>query len=196
MTDAFAPPPALGAILRQKRKDLSLTLDQVATRARLSKSMLSQIERGLVNPTFSVVWNLTQALGLDMNELAGGASAPQTMVDFQAAYSTPTKTSADGRVLLRMLSPPRGTVLPVEWYDLQADAGGVLASNAHARGTYEHLSCLSGLLEVEVQETRVVLREGDTVRYDADQPHVIRNAGDGPARAVLMIALPSQYGAL
>ena len=36
--------------------------------------MLSQVERGLANPTFATLWALTQALGVDISVLIGEAA--------------------------------------------------------------------------------------------------------------------------
>lgn len=186
-------PPELGKAVRGKRRELGLTLDQVSARSGISKSMLSQVERGLVNPTFSVVWSLTQSLGLDLSALvADGATDRKRVVTHIPAYSAPEKRSADGRCTLRLLSPQR-TVLPLEWYDLQLERDGELISPPHAMGTYEHLSCLEGGLRLELEAQQVDVRVGDTVRYYADQAHTIRNTADVPARALLMIALPQQY---
>ena len=186
-------PPELGAILHQTRKGLGLTLEQLATRAGVSKSMLSQIERGLVNPTFAVVWSLTQALGLDMADLdAGGRAEPERIADHMPAYATPVKTSADGRVTLRLLSPKR-TVLPAEWYDVLFEPGAVLESEAHAKGTFEHLHCIAGDLEISIDGNGLPVEPGGTLRYFADRPHTIRNLRDEPARAFLVIGLPAQF---
>lgn len=191
MRDTLMPPPELGAVVRTARKSLALTLEQVAERSGISKSMLSQIERGAVNPTFAVVWNLMQALNLELGDLMEGAAAP-AVIDHTHAYSTPTRQSRDGLVTLRLLSPHR-TVLPVEWYEMHLAPGGVLDSDAHAPGTYEHLTCLDGAVSVAVGETRVAGATGDTLRYPADRPHRIENDADGPSRALLLVALPKQY---
>ena len=186
-------PPELGAILRDTRKGLGLTLEQLATRAGLSKSMLSQIERGLVNPTFATVWSLTQALGLDMADLdASGRLEAERIADHMPAYATPVKTSADGRVTLRLLSPKR-TVLPAEWYDVLFEPGAELESQPHAKGTYEHLHCIEGALEVEIEQAALPVEAGGTLRYFADRAHRIRNLTDGAARAFLVIGLPAQF---
>lgn len=192
MMDGLTPPPRLGEILRGARKEHALTLEQVAARSGVSKSMLSQIERGAVNPTFAVVWNLMQALGLEMADLAEGAPRDEAVIEHAHAYSMPSRKSADDLVSLRMLSPYR-TVLPVEWYDMRMEPGGVLASEAHAPGTFEHLTCLEGAVAVEVADRSVEAREGDTLRYRADRPHRIMNVGEGPTRALLLVALPRQY---
>lgn len=192
LLDAHAPPD-IGHIVQNERKRLGLTLVQLSERSGISKSMLSAIERGKVNPTFSVVWALTQALGLEMQNFTA-VTPPQAVVDHMHHYSTPAKRSADGLCELKLLSPIR-SVLPMEWHELNFQPGGVLRSNAHAPGTYEHLTCLEGALRVEVGDINVSAGKGDTLRYYADQPHAIFNDSDLPLRALLVVALPSQYAA-
>ncbi|MBO6835953.1 MAG: helix-turn-helix transcriptional regulator [Alphaproteobacteria bacterium] len=194
MRDGLPPPPRLGDFIRKARKAHRLTLEQVAERSGVSKSMLSQIERGSVNPTFAVVWNLMQALGLDMADLMVGAPPEAPVIEHVHAYSMPTSKSRDGLVTLHMLSPFR-TVLPVEWYEMRMEKGGALISDAHAPGTYEHLTCLDGSVAVEVGDMRVEGRAGDTLRYHADRPHSILNTAPGPSRAMLLVALPQQFDA-
>jgi len=185
------PLPHLGEIVKTARKDKNLTLEKLALLCGISKSMLSQIERGTVSPTFTVVWNLTQSLGIDLSVL-GESATTDNIITHVPAYSTPVKGSEDERCTLRMLNPLR-TILPMEWYELIAESGGVLESVAHAHGTFEHLSCISGTLQVKAGELSAVAHAGDTVRYRADQPHSIHNIGDGPATAFLVVGLPSQY---
>ena len=54
--------PRIGPAIQKERKLRKLTLEQLSVQSGVSKSMLSQIERGEANPTFAVVWSLTQAL--------------------------------------------------------------------------------------------------------------------------------------
>lgn len=74
-------------------------------------------------------------------------------------------------------------------------AGGVLASDPHAAGTYEHLTCTRGSLQVQSGELTATAETGDTVRYRADLPHSIRNIGKREADGFLVVALPAQYQA-
>jgi len=188
MPEKLVPPPHLGAIVRKARKDHNLTLEMLAERCGVSKSMLSQIERGAVNPTFTLVWNLTQALGLDLS-LLGERAVSDHMITHIPAYSTPSKGSADGKCVVKLLNPPR-TAMPIEWYDFSAEPGGSLVSEPHAAGTMEHLTCISGSIEVQAGDLRAEAHAGDTLRYRADQPHAIKNVGEGRAQAFLVVALP------
>ena len=67
------------------------------------------------------------------------------------------------------------------------NAGGALVSNAHEPGTREHLTVLQGSIEIEAAGTTKRLKAADTARYVADEPHAIRNAGKGEARALLVV---------
>ena len=193
MRNETPPRPALDVIVREARKAGGLTLEQLAEKSGVSKSMLSQIERGIVSPTFSVLWNLTQSLGIDLSVLDQSAS-DRNIIEHTRSYSTPSKGSVDGKCTLRMLTPNR-TVLPVEWYQLTVAPDGVLASEAHAAGTYEHLTCTRGSLQVQSGELIATAETGDTVRYRADLPHRIHNIGKQEAEGFLVVALPAQYHA-
>jgi transcriptional regulator with XRE-family HTH domain len=188
--------PQLGAALQRARKMRQLTLDQLAQRSGVSKSMLSQIERGKANPTFVILWNLTQALGVDIGALVDQVTprAPKReIIDHVKAYSTPVIKSADGLCELKILSPPH-TILPVEWYEMRVQPAGVLRSERHAEGTYEHLTCLDGELVVRIGDWTLTVAEGETVRYGADQTREVENTGTETVRALLVVALPAQYG--
>ncbi len=63
--------------------------------------------------------------------------------------TTPIFVSDDGLCRLAVTGWLK-TVDWMQWYDFQADPGGVLESTAHARGSVECLSALEGELEVEV----------------------------------------------
>ena len=66
-----SPTPEIGKIMKEARKSLGLTLERLSERTGVSRSMLSAIERGATNPTFSIVWALSQALGVDLSLLEG-----------------------------------------------------------------------------------------------------------------------------
>ncbi|MGS0759029.1 helix-turn-helix domain-containing protein, partial [Roseateles sp. GG27B] len=73
-----------------------LSLDELSRRAGVSKSMLSQIERNLANPTVAVVWRLANALRVELAELLGGERASAPVIETVAAHSTPSMSSPDG----------------------------------------------------------------------------------------------------
>ena len=181
--------PDIGPRLQAERKRKNLTLTQLAERSRVSKSMLSQIERGQANPTFGTLWNLTRALDTPLSALVGeqvkGVEAGPAL-EHVKAHATPAMTSADALCTLRILSPPELAGV-TEWYDLTIEPGGVLESEPHAVGAMEHLTSLEGRFALESGGQRLEIDAADTARYAADVPHSIANLGKTRARALLIV---------
>jgi transcriptional regulator with XRE-family HTH domain len=192
----LSPPPAIGPKLRQFRLRENLTLQDLQAMTGISKSMLSQIERGVVNPTFARVWHLTQSLGIGVGDLIGDISSS---LDRAQTYEhlkvnkTPIMTSADGLCITRILSPIH-QALPFEWYEMIFKPGGALRANAHGNGSWEHQTVVSGSVIVEVGDQDIVLHEGETVRYSAEQPHGARNETDKEARVFIVVISRKELG--
>lgn len=180
--------PRIGPAIQKERKRRKLTLEQLATQSGVSRSMLSQIERGEANPTFAVVWSLTQALELDFSDLVGGNATSVTIdqIEITSAAHTPVIRSADGSSRLKILSSPR-LAGRTEWYDIEIDPGGRLDSEPHAHGAFEHLTAQTEGIEVTSGDQTVCLGIGETARYPVDVAHCIANSGDKPARGFLVV---------
>jgi transcriptional regulator with XRE-family HTH domain len=181
--------PPLGPRLQAARKKRRLTLDQLADLSNISKSMLSQIERGQANPTFATLWNIAHALGLKIGSFIADTQPPESGeggMETMRAHNTPTLQSGDGRCLLRILSPV-ATASELEWYRIEFDKHGRLESEPHAAGTFEHLTCLKGSVRVESGGGEQLLSKGDTARYKGDVPHLIENVGKSGAIALLVV---------
>jgi transcriptional regulator with XRE-family HTH domain len=179
--------PQIGPYIQAFRKRRSLTLDDLAKLSGVSRSMLSQIERGQANPSLATVWALGTALKVDISELISGElidRGPQ--IEVNQPFFTPELRTEDGSCTLRILSPPDHAG-QLEWYELLFCGHGSLVSQAHAKGTREHLTVLEGALEITAGSASAALPTGATARYAADVAHVIRNAGESPARALLVM---------
>ena len=192
-TAASAPvtePPRVGATLGALRQQQGLSLDELSRRAGVSKSMLSQIERGQANPTVAVVWRLASALGVPLAELLGEARPSEPLLATVPAHATPLMQSPDGKCELRILGPI-DLAGRFEWYALTVLPGGTLDSQPHEPGSREHLTVQSGALEVTAGAESARLRHGETARYAVDVPHRIHNPGKTPAQALLVVLHPA-----
>ena len=175
---------ALPARLKQARSENGLSLEAVARLSGVSKSMVSQIERGESSPTIATLWNLTQALNVDFAGLLDASPTPDS-IEVIHPDQVPMIDNIGEGCRIRILSPPE-QVGKNEIYDLQLSAGGVLDSEPHKRGTREHLTVIEGDVEVRSGKVTTALRVGDTARYAADVPHRIA-ASKGNARAFLVV---------
>ncbi len=180
--------PPIGPLIQRERKGRRLTLEQLAALSGVSKSMLSQIERGQANPTFAVLWSLTRALKIGIADLLDGEAVPvdHDVIEVVTAAHTPEISSADGSCRLRILSPPR-LAGRMEWYDLEIAPSGILDSAAHAPGTSESFTASTPGLEVTSGSSTRTLLAGETARYPADVPHRIANTAVESAKGLLVV---------
>lgn len=173
----------LAASLREARKARGLSLDAVAKLSGVSRSMVSQIERGESSPTVATLWNLTQALQVDFAGLLEGR--PEPGIEVVRAEAAPVIAGRGQGMTIRILSPAEA-VGENEVYDLRFASAGRLESDPHSNGCREHLTVIEGRVRVTSGEEAMVLGPGDTARYPADRPHALA-AEDGPARALLIV---------
>lgn len=169
--------------LKEARREQGLSLDAVAKLSGVSRSMVSQIERGESSPTISTLWNLTRALQVDFAGLLDLAST-EARIEVLRADDVPTIDKLGENVSIRILSPPEEAGRH-EVYELIFALDGVLDSSAHARGAREYLTVIEGVLNVMSGESTRRLQAGDTARYSADVPH--RISAIGAARAFLVV---------
>lgn len=183
-----AASPRIGPAIQKERKLRKLTLEQLAAQSGVSKSMLSQVERGEANPTFAVVWSLTQALDITFSDLVGGGSTAADMeqIEVTSKAHTPEIRSADGLCRLKILSPPR-LAGQTEWYSVDMEPGGSLDSQPHAPGAFEHFTALTEGFEVGCGDSVIRLKDGETARYPADVAHRISNTSAERARGWLVL---------
>ena len=174
--------------LCQRIKDLRTTrrwtLEQLAATSGVSRSMISQIERQQVNPTFHVAYRIAQALGVSLSELVDDVH-DETAIETIRADDPHYHFRHDRSHSLRTLYPMH-LEKGVEFYELKLPPSGALQSEPHIAGTREFLTVQKGQVRVIAGNSEAVLSAGDSARYLADLPHSIENAGRGEAIAFLV----------
>ncbi|MFV2091809.1 MAG: helix-turn-helix domain-containing protein [Hyphomicrobiales bacterium] len=171
--------------LKETRKSHGLSLEATAKLSGVSRSMLSQIERGESSPTVATLWNLTRALQVDFAGLLDDESSPGTIREIMRANRTPNIDSQGEGCRIRILSPP-DQAGRLEIYEIRFSGDAALVSEPHRQGCHEDLTVLEGALDLNSGDEVVHLAQGDTVRYAADCPHAIRATG-APACALLIV---------
>jgi transcriptional regulator with XRE-family HTH domain len=177
----------LGCAVQRLRKSYGLSLADLSLQSGVAKSIISQIERNETNPTLTTIWRLAHALDVRIESMLQGAEEGP-FIEHLRRGTTPIFVSDDGLCRLAVIGWLK-TVDWLQWYDFQADPGGVLESAAHARGSVECLSVLGGELEVEVGGSTEIVVAGATLRYRCDMPHRIRNLAATPAHATMVCIL-------
>ena len=184
---AVAASGQLGKTVQRLRKAYNLSLSELSEQSGVAKSIISQIERNETNPTLATIWRLAQALDVSIERVLQAAE-DEPFVEKSSKGDTPMLVSDDGRCRLAIIGWIK-TVDWLQWYDFQAEPGGMLESDAHQRGSIECLSVIEGELDVEVAGSIERAKAGETLRYRCDRPHTIRNPSAVPARATMVCIL-------
>lgn len=175
---------ALPTRLKDARKAQGLSLDAVANLSGVSRSMVSQIERGESSPTIATLWNLTRALNVDFAGLLE-QKEQSDKIEVLSAAATPRIEKRGTGCRIAILSPPEDAG-GHEVYDISFESGGCLSSQPHTRGSVEQLTVLSGRVRVSSGSAVAEVEVGDTARYAVDVSHEIL-ALNGPARVFLIV---------
>jgi transcriptional regulator with XRE-family HTH domain len=152
-------------------------LEELATVSGVSRSMLSDVERGSRVPTVLVLDRIATGLGTSIARLLREEQPARTVVLRREEQDVARDGSGWER---RVLSP----VLPgVEFEFMRTTIGpGVNAGvfQPHGPGSREYLAVETGTLRLSLDGDEVELRQGDSVFYAGDCQHGFANSGAEP----------------
>ncbi|MCX4989253.1 MULTISPECIES: helix-turn-helix domain-containing protein [unclassified Streptomyces] len=171
--DGSGVPPArlpldwIAASLRRERARAGLSLSELAKRAGIAKSTLSQLEGASGNPSMETLWALGVALGVPFSALV---EPPTPAVQVIRAGEGPTVHSEQAEYAATLLSAsPPGARRDI--YHLRVEPGAARESEAHIPGSVEHLIVGAGRLRAGPRGEEVELGPGDYMAYRGDVPH-------------------------
>ena len=169
-------PPKVGQEIQRLRLERKFTLDKLATKSGVSKSILSQIERDRSNPTLATIWRITKALESPLENVL---SQNEVKYRFEklSSNATPEVTSEDKGFRLRILGTLK-TVSTVQWYEFHAQPGAELVSESHGKRSMESITLCSGNLTITIEDEIQEICAGETLRYTTDIPHILKNEGN------------------
>jgi transcriptional regulator with XRE-family HTH domain len=185
---------ALGARLRMERERQGMALREMARRAGVSPSLISQIERGLVAPSVGTLYSMTAVLGLVMDELFRDAKQVDAPSERPGdAFSPPChvqRSSNRKRIRLaggveweRLTAGPDGEV-EFLYVTYEAGAESCPENSLFRHGGKEYAYILEGRLGVQIGFERYELGPGDSVSFSSQLPHRLWAIGDEPAIAI------------
>ncbi|MFE4970741.1 helix-turn-helix domain-containing protein [Kitasatospora sp. NPDC056651] len=172
----------IAASIRRERERSGLSMAELARRAGIAKSTLSQLESGAGNPSVETLWALGVALNVPFSRLV---DPPRPTVKVIRAGEGPVTHSERADYAATVLSscPPNARR---DIYRIEAQPGETRASDPHMPGTVEHLMIGAGRALVGPTEAPVELGPGDYVSYPGDAPHVFRALAPDTLAVIVM----------
>ena len=164
----------LGNRVREERMRRGMSLEELSGRAGVSRSMISEVERGTKAATVLVLDRIATGLATGLARLLASEVKSRIHVLRCSGQSVVRDRSGWER---RILSP----VLPgVEFefmrttLDTGVDAGTFLP---HAHGSREYVAIEKGILDLTLDGVLYRLEAGDSIYYDGDCLHGFANSG-------------------
>src|SRR6266699_1338863 len=178
---------AVGERLRTIRIVRRRTLREVAERAGLSESFLSQVERGRASASIASLRRIAEGLGVSMADLFQPSGPTQPRV-----LRRDERPALAFRILGRKMLLTPSPLHHLEVFVGELDPDGSTGAEQYAHGDSEELFVvLSGTVRLELGDDVHELETGDSIDYWSSTPHRVSNAGDGPAEVMWIISPPS-----
>lgn len=185
--DARSRLSALGPRLRTRRKQLGLTLAQVAEQAGVTKGFVSLAERGLTSVSVPTLLTLCSALDLELGALF---DYPEQEV-VRAGRGAPLEMGGGGIVesLLTPASEPHIQVMRTV-LDPGGGSGGAYTLDCET----VFVVVVRGTLALRVGDREHRLAVGDSTTFSARTMHAWSNPGDDEAEVIWTLAPPVPAG--
>jgi transcriptional regulator with XRE-family HTH domain len=161
----------VGRRVRALRLERGLSLSDLAGRTGISIGALSQIERGLSSLRVKVIWPLAAALGVEPSALIGdGSDASSDLYCVRAHLRRQLPVHSEG-IAKTLLSPPGATLTGMI---VSVEPGGGTAE-AYAHAGHEFGFVLSGEIDLSIDGTTYVLKQGDSFAFKSTLLHSFTN---------------------
>jgi transcriptional regulator with XRE-family HTH domain len=177
--DSLAPSAAsLGTLLatvgnqvRTLRKEKSLTLAQLSERTGLSPAIVSQVERGLANPSFTTLAQLAHGLDIPVGRFFLGQDETKSPVvrKDQRRNLKGVARKAVGEAVYELLTPDLNGTIEAHW--IVSPPGHNTSDTPFRHGGEEFGIILSGKKDVYLDGECHTLEAGDSITYSSNIPH-------------------------
>jgi quercetin dioxygenase-like cupin family protein len=178
----------LGERIRRAREMRGLTPGDLSSRTGISVEKLESIESNELIPPLGELIKLGKAVEMRMGYfISPGVEKPMTIVrsDCRPAVSRYGKRRSEQYGYFyeslapekanRVMEPFLITMVPTDVQELSAHDG------------QEFIFVLEGEMKAQVGDQVEVLRAGDAVYYDSSRPHLVKCAGDKPAKILAVL---------
>ncbi|GAB6174394.1 cupin domain-containing protein [Paradesulfitobacterium aromaticivorans] len=162
----------LGNKIRLKRMEKQLTLKELAERTGVTQGFLSQVERGLTDPSITTLRRISNALNVPifyflMDE---AKSNPVVRKDERQILKFP-----DSHLTFELLSPDLNR--SIEMMMARLEPGAVTCDEPLTHPGEENIVVIQGEMKIQIGEEVYFLAEGDSIYYFSSIPHKIWSIG-------------------
>lgn len=183
----------IGAKIRALRLRKKIALVDLGRHTGLSASMLSQLENGKLIPTLPTLARIAMVFDVGVDYFFTERASPRTFSIVRASermqFAFPVENGHAPNFYFENLAF-QAVDKPIQGYlaEFPANDSGELTDHTHEG--FELMHILEGSLALRFCDKEYVLNEGDSVYFDANEPHAYRGISDPAARAVVVTTTP------
>lgn len=172
--------------MRELRKAKSLTLAELASAVEISTSALSQIERGVVEPSLGTLWRLNHVLGSSLFDFFNQPQQARVQI---CRRDERVVVQFDGYAYETLVQATRRRL---DLFVLELEPGDEPVRPPIAHYGEECGLVTAGTMEVIVGDESHRLEVGDSIWFDSTLPHTFRAVGDERCESIWTNTLPER----
>jgi len=178
-----------GEKIRAVRERKKLTLKDVAQKASVSESLVSQIERNKVSPSVETLLLIADILDIDYEYLFSDYRQKRNVSIVRA--SERGRIGRDKVSILQLSVTDEALEEPgIEAFLLEIEEEGVTGDREYGHTGREFGFILQGQAELVYGNETYRLNEGDSVSFPSDIPHLFKNKGNQVLKAIWVVTPP------
>lgn len=179
----------IGERLKRLRMINSLTQEELASRADLTKGYISQLENDATSPSIATLKDILDVFGVSMQEFFGETTDEESVVFGKDARVQPGNEDDRIRVELlvpgaqnREMDPVLVTLEPGEEMDEQPFHEGE-----------EFGFVLLGKIQLRLDDKLHTVKKDECFYFTSDKRHSVKNVGKGQAKILWVVTPPTFY---
>lgn len=177
----------IGLKIKELRVGLSLTQEELANRAELSKGFISQLEHNLTSPSIATLMDILQCLGTNLNEFFSETSEEQ-IVFHKEDYFAKVDCELLNKVEWIIPNAQKNIMEPIR---LTLEPGGSTYPDLPHEGE-EFGYVFSGTIRIHLGNQSFKANKGESFYFTPAKCHYIENTGKGCA-SLLWISSPPSF---
>lgn len=180
-----------GEKIREVRTRRQMTLREVADRAGVSESLVSQIERDKISPAIDTLLKIIDILEIDLDFIFRDFKQDRPV---NLVRSHEKKRAVIDGVVYEQLTHTRSISEDhaMEAYILEIPPGRKTGDDEYGHIGKELGIIIQGKGECVIGKRTYALAEGDSISFSSDVPHQLANVGTKPLRAFWIITPPKR----
>lgn len=178
-----------GDKIREIRERKGLTLKEVANKAGLSESLISQIERNRISPALDTLLSIADILEIDIEYLFSDYKKERNVNIVRE--NERRKITIQGTTYEQLSHIyGAGQEHGIEAYYLEIEPGCEKGSDEYGHVGRELGVIIEGEGSFWIGRKTLELKAGDSISFSSDSPHMLKNTGKDKLRAFWVVTPP------